>query len=1069
MAYHAPVPMTACFRIFLGLLVWLPCAEASAQQATAEPPPWQRLLNGKDAKRVEELEKQIDELRQAGKYTEAQAAARTIVEIRHRVQGADHWQTRDAERSLAALQEIATLSGGSRKQLMEAARLRANAVKKFQQSQLDEAVAQLRRALDIRQKYLGPRHIETARTLNDLAFLLRASGQYSEAARLHRQANQLFQEFLGKEHPDTAQGYDNLAGSLLFLGRHAEAEVLYRKALAIRQSVLGEAHADTAQSYNNLAAILNAQGLYAEADPFYRRALAVCRKVLGTEHPDTATTANNLAENLYAQGKYAEAEEMLQEVLSARRKILGENHPATATSYNNLGANLAGQHRYAEAEPLYRRALAIRRDVWGAEHPDTALSYNNLARCLSEQRRYAEAEPLLRRGLSIREKMLGEAHPATAESYNNLGGCLEDQERHAEAEVLFRRALAIYRKVLRKDHPDIALACSNLGSNLVAQGKPADSEPLLEEALALRRAALGVDHPDVVISYNNLAASFHAQGRHAEAEDAWTKAVRSFDIARLRSGRTGVDRAAFAARNSPLPALAACMARNGRPAAAWNVLEAGLSRGLLDDLTATHRRKRLDGFNATLDGLHRQITTLLARHEQTETEAVRYKQLVAQRQRANAELDRLAAELGAKEVYDLQRIQAVLPADVALAAWVDSSGSSAAERRYGEHWACVVRRTGAPAWVRLPGSGKRSAWTEEDEDVPSELYLSLARPSNAGRQDWQAIAPQAMGQRLAPLESHLQGIRHLVVLSAWRMAGIPVEVLTDRFTVSYAPSATVFARLQEQHQRATDRRSAQASRALALGDPQFSGPSTAWPQLPGTRIETQAIAQLFADPVVLLGAEASARRLAQLAAKNQLRQFRYFHLATHGAVDNQVALNSALVLAPDQAPGPAQRRSDAAPQSEGRLTAEQILQTWKLDADLVVLSACQSALGKQAGGEGYLGFAQALFLAGARSLVLSLWKVDDTATALLMVRFYQNFLGKRPGLTEPLSKADALREAKHWLRGLTASEVAELSQQLQNRVIGPTRPRPTEDAELIERPYAHPYYWSAFILVGDPS
>src|SRR4029077_20951512 len=103
------------------------------------------------------------------------------------------------------------------------------------------------------------------------------------------------------------------------------------------------------------------------------------------------------------------------------------------------------------------------------------------------------------------------------------------------------------------------------------------------------------------------------------------------------------------------------------------------------------------------------------------------------------------------------------------------------------------------------------------------------------------------------------------------------------------------------------------------------------------------------------------------------------------------------------------------PGSDGRLTAEMILHNWKLDADLVVLSACQSALGKQVGGEGYLGFAQALFLAGARSLVLSLWQVDDTATALLMVRFYQNLLGKREGLTKPLVKAEALREAKQWL------------------------------------------------------
>ena len=96
------------------------------------------------------------------------------------------------------------------------------------------------------------------------------------------------------------------------------------------------------------------------------------------------------------------------------------------------------------------------------------------------------------------------------------------------------------------------------------------------------------------------------------------------------------------------------------------------------------------------------------------------------------------------------------------------------------------------------------------------------------------------------------------------------------------------------------------------------------------------------------------------------------------------------------------------------------MSTWKLNAELVTLSACRSGLGRQSGGEGYLGFSQAFFLAGSPSVVLSLWKVDDAATALLMTRFYQNLLGRRDGLDQPLPKAEALGEAKQWLRGLTS-------------------------------------------------
>jgi len=150
-----------------------------------------------------------------------------------------------------------------------------------------------------------------------------------------------------------------------------------------------------------------------------------------------------------------------------------------------------------------------------------------------------------------------------------------------------------------------------------------------------------------------------------------------------------------------------------------------------------------------------------------------------------------------------------------------------------------------------------------------------------------------------------------------------------------------------------------------------------------------------------------------------------------------------------------------------RLTAGDVLQSWQLDADLVTLSACQTGLGREAGGEGYLGFTQAMFYAGARSVLVSLWKVDDAATALLMTRFYQNLLGKRKELKGPMAKAEALREAKHWLRSLNGSEVEMLRANLWAQA---GRPLPqlargsTDESE--RRPFAHPYYWSAFILIG---
>src|SRR5262249_32983555 len=153
------------------------------------------------------------------------------------------------------------------------------------------------------------------------------------------------------------------------------------------------------------------------------------------------------------------------------------------------------------------------------------------------------------------------------------------------------------------------------------------------------------------------------------------------------------------------------------------------------------------------------------------------------------------------------------------------------------------------------------------------------------------------------------------------------------------------------------------------------------------------------------------------------------HFATHGQMDANTASRSALLLAGDKLPAPTEPARPSGMVCDGRLTVAEIA-AWKLDADLVTLSACETALGPQGGGEGLLGFSQVLFQKGARSLLLSLWKVDDTATALLMTRFYENWLGKRKELNAPMPKAQALREAKQWLRTLHRAERDSLASNL---------------------------------------
>src|SRR5262249_37142112 len=236
-----------------------------------------------------------------------------------------------------------------------------------------------------------------------------------------------------------------------------------------------------------------------------------------------------------------------------------------------------------------------------------------------------------------------------------------------------------------------------------------------------------------------------------------------------------------------------------------------------------------------------------------------------------------------------------------------------------------------------------------------------------------------------------------------------------------------------------------------------------------------------------------------LAAAGELGRFGFIHLATHGVIDEGIPARSAVILTQTGLPDPLEQALNHKPVFDGRLSVREIQRGWDLKAELVTLSACETALGRDAGGEGFVGFTQALLMSGARSVCLSLWKVDDIATSLLMQRFYADLLGRRAGLTAPMPKAEALCEAKTWLRGLKRPEVlaaaTEVSAGIERGKGAKARPsgdastagkdhdgskasayfrgelrRLSDRSQVVEndRPYAAPYYWAAFVLAGDP-
>ena len=162
--------------------------------------------------------------------------------------------------------------------------------------------------------------------------------------------------------------------------------------------------------------------------------------------------------------------------------------------------------------------------------------------------------------------------------------------------------------------------------------------------------------------------------------------------------------------------------------------------------------------------------------------------------------------------------------------------------------------------------------------------------------------------------------------------------------------------------------------------------------------------------VVLTGPDAAEQKIVGLVESGEMSEFGTIHLATHALVDDESPERSALVLSTVGLPDPLEAAMSGERIYDGLVTAREIVNEWELDADLVTLSACETGLGRKVGGEGYIGFSHALFQAGARSLLVSLWKVEDHATRELMAHFYEALWGRE------VSIAEALWEAKMRLR-----------------------------------------------------
>jgi tetratricopeptide (TPR) repeat protein/CHAT domain-containing protein len=909
-----------------------------------------------------------------------------------------------------------------------------------------------RQALDIRKQVLGERHPDYATSLNNLAALYYAQGEYAQAEPLLRQARDLRKQVLGERHPDCASSLNNLAMLYQAQGDYAQAEPLYRQALDIRKQVLGERHPDFAKSLNNLAGLYRAQGEYIQAEPLLRRALEIHKQVLGQRHPDYALSLHNLAALYESQGEYGKAEPLYRQALEIRKQVLGERHPDYAVSLNSLASLYSSQGEYAQAEPLYRQALEIRKRQLGERHPEYAQSLNNLAVLYDSQGEYGKAEPLYRQALEIREQVLGERHPDYAASLNNLAFLYKSQGKYAQAEPLYRQAIATLRQ--RPDGPRVEfehLTAANLRPLPNTVTYLANYYVLLEQRLGPQPTAAQLRAADHALA---LALAVRERLRQEVLERDASKlhhAAQAFD---LIPRRIGLCQRLFD-QESKVADLETALATAEQGSARVFLEQLGKARALSVGRVSPERRQQETALRQKLSALDARLAQEQDKPS-AKRDAERVGQLLDEQKQVEAELHQL-----------IQRLEHEYPQYAALKY---PRPCSLAEAR-----ACLAANEVALLFV--PGDDKSYVVLVEARPAPGDKANGLAIYALPGRDDIadgiscltdrdtfqhpakaRAVAVQAYDLLLAPLKERLRG-KDLLIIPGGLLGYLPFEVLIedDRYLIEthrirYAPSLTalhlvcqwqqtrpkperaLWALADPVYDRADERVADKADLTQASQDALAEYLSRAtrghpaggepYSRLHFSGEEVRAIRALLgaSGSDVLTGLQATEAAVKAASEKGLLARARYVHFATHGILGLDTGQPPALVLSLVGNDG---QRDAEGGVNDGFLRLDEVTRL-KLNADLVVLSACETGKGRLYAGEGVTGLARAFLYAGSRGVLCSLWAVDDRETANLMTQMYA-------GLKDGKSAAEALRAAK---------------------------------LAMIREGKA-PVYWAPFILIGD--
>jgi CHAT domain-containing protein/tetratricopeptide (TPR) repeat protein len=1004
---------------------------AAAPAAAAGEPAPSAAPSGAGAPIAAEPEERarIRQLMSDAKYAEAEAAARALLE---------RMISRSGERSFDAA---------------KAMDLVVTAMRRAGKARQPETMALLERSLAIKEEVFGPDHIEVARTLNGKVILLQVLGDYHGAMEQAARTVGIVERALGPDNPELGNFLNNHAIILQDLGRSEEALPIHRRVLALWERTYGAEHPDYAASLDNLASALSETGDYAGARPLYERSLAIKEKALGPDHPGLTTSLTNLANLLATLGDHTAADPLYARAAAIVDKALGPGHPAFATILNNRAASRREAGDIAGARALYERILALQQGAFGDSHPNVAQQFHDLGLLHSRSGDPAGAVPHLEQALAIRETSLGPDHPETAYTLTALANARRASGAARDVAHLYRRSLAILEAALGPDHPHVAVPLADLAALEFARSRDA-------EALDLASRAESIARRNFVATTRGLS--------EAEA---------------LRFGR---------ARTSALGAALSIVAApaGGTPpaAAAERALDLLIrSRALVLDEIGQRQRLGSDADPALtiardeVRDARAALARLLVRGPDPEDPALHRRLVEEARRRVETAERALAAashpfgEQRAVDAAGLEEVRGALDARTALVslARYDALGRSGAT--VPSYLAFVTRRSGP---VRAVPLGPAAAiddlvrdWRERAGSAPPVLRAAAARAEadarTAGdrlrRAVWDPIAGDLGGAGRALLvPDGALNLVNVLALPVGRSAylverGPAVHLLSsERDLLRLGRPARSGGGLLLLGGADFDASPDSIAAAAGGGPPRlasaapggsvYRGPHAScsgfravrFQPLPASGLEIEEVAAMWGAAET--GDAGEVARLAGAAAaetafKEAAGRHAVLHLATHAffvSGDCGDAADHPLLLAGLALAGANRRDAVPAGADDGVVTAEEIASLDLSGVRWAVLSACGTGVGRIEAGEGVFGLRRAFHLAGVRSLIMSLWEVEDSATRAWMRRLYAARL-------DGAGTAEAMRRA----------------------AVDTLRARRREGRDT------HPFTWGAFVAAGD--